>query len=384
MIADPKSNDMTPRYWLLRQEILQHIASNGLRKGDRLPSERELARKFNLALGTVQKAMLKLEQEGILEKRHGSGTYVRDASSAAEKIASEKSLSIGVLLPGFLEYFYAPVVSAIESAAQAGGYDVILKQLGNGSGSTIERLRQLIARKDISGLLAAPSSKEPDGGLLLELHASGIPMVLFDRPVPELDVDCVAQDNVAGGTMATKHLIEQSCRRICFVGLTVESNYAFSERLAGYREALAEAGIPYDGSLVFHRLSADETEDSARRRLAPYLNDARPDGVFAFNDMNACEVFGILTESGRRIPEDVALIGYDDSESSSFHKPPISSVSTMKDEMGRMAVSLLLRRMKGGREAGMSIKLKPQLFVRDSSSRIEFAVGKTEHQGEGK
>ncbi len=154
------------------------------------------------------------------------------------------------------------------------------------------------------------------------------------------------------------------------MGLTVESNYAFSERLAGYREALGDAGMPYDESLVFHKFSADETEDDARRRLGPYLDEMKPDGVFAFNDMNACDVYRVLTESGRRVPGDVALVGYDNSDNSRLHTPPISSVSPMKGEMGRDAASLLLRRMRGERGGSIKIKLEPKLLMRATSSRV--------------
>ncbi len=269
--------------------------------------------------------------------------------------------TLGLILPDSSNPFFAEVGRAIEAAAFEFGYSVIL---GNTEG---DRARErfyvdILYKKQVDGLVFVGAGDDADA--VSEVLGRGVPMVVVDRPMPDLAVDTVTIDNQAGGYLVTQHLIGLGHRRIgCIQG---PSNLTPSaERLTGYRQALAEAGLPYDPGLV---LRGDFRPESGRRAAEALLaQPAPPTALFACNDMMAFGVLRAAVESRRQVPADLAVAGFDDIELASFGTLPLTTVAQPKAEMGRRAVQLVTERMAERATPVRREVLPVQLIVRDSS-----------------
>ena len=191
-------------------------------------------------------------------------------------------------------------------------------------------MRQAVARR-VDGLLLSLSSETSDVAHLRELHAQGLPLVLFDRVAAELDVPQVVADNFGGAYTTTAHQLHTGCQRITH--LTIPPYLSITrERLAGYHAALAEHGVPYDENLVrYGTFGLDETDRLVAQLLA---QEPRPDAFFTASDRLAQGCLAALRRRGLRIPEDVTLIGFTNLPAAELLHPALSTV--MQPAQGRV------------------------------------------------
>jgi len=357
---------MAPRYWKLQEAIKALILEKGLGKGEKIPSERELCKIFNLSLGTVQKAVDKLVQDGVLEKRHGSGTYVQDCSKARPQRPVRKA--VGLILPD-IDYFYSPVIRGIEEACSLAGYSMILRKGGRQDNAIeLSVIRSLIERDSVAGMIIAPTDFEPDAGNYWFLRSSKVPFVIIDRKVESFEADYVVQDNPAGTRLATETLLSSGIKRVAFAALSHVRHYHYAERLKGYKQALEKAGIPFDESLVFNVYDDEDVNDGMLGRFMEAMKKpSRPDGVVCYTDDTAVNILNSLLKAGLSVPEDLQIIGYDDTELAKSAKVPLSSISPQKEAMGRLAVGRLIEMFSGDSKEIKQSELAPGIAIRESS-----------------
>jgi LacI family transcriptional regulator len=194
-----------------------------------------------------------------------------------------------------------------------------------------------------------------------------MPLVMVDRNVPMVEADAVLTDNQLGGFLATQHLLKLGHRRIaCIAGPS--SITPSAERIIGYRKALEQAGISYDENLIacgdYHAQSGMEITHSLLA-MTP-----RPTAIFALNDLMAIGALRAASEAGVSIPNDLAVVGYDDLEIARFTNPPLTTIAQPKKEIGRQAVSLLVDRMSQKSRPPSRLVLPPELIVRRSTQRL--------------
>jgi DNA-binding LacI/PurR family transcriptional regulator len=217
-----------------------------------------------------------------------------------------------------------------------------------------------------------------DGALLVSLHAEdpipaallarGVPFVFVGRPPAGTDVSYVDVDNRQGGRRATRHLLEAGRRRVATIA-GPEDMPPGIDRLDGYREALREAGLGADAELVAQGDFTSEGGAAAMEELLAACPDI--DGVFAASDLMAAGALGVLVATGRRVPEDVALVGYDDSPIAAATQPPLTSVRQPIEEMGPEAVHLLLDAIERADRPPRRVVLATDLVPRASSAGQE-------------
>ncbi len=272
---------------------------------------------------------------------------------------------VGVLalaFPDLHNSYFAEVGEAIIAAAAAHSYTVLLDHTG------AERANESLV---VNGL--RPHLFD---GIILDAQAlniddiqpghAGAPIVLLGEQLFGAPWDHVLVDNVAAARLAMAHLLSLGRRRIAAIGIRQTSG-APALRLQGYTVALSEAGLAVDPRLlapvdVWHRANGAE----AMRRLLALPEP--PDAVFGFNDLMALGAMYALHEAGLRIPDDVAVVGFDDIEESRFSSPTLTTISPPKIEIGRLAVSMLVQRIEGTRiDPPAHIELAPQLVVREST-----------------
>jgi DNA-binding LacI/PurR family transcriptional regulator len=219
-----------------------------------------------------------------------------------------------------------------------------------------------------------PESAAPSGRRLPE---AGTPVAAIDRPLPDCPSDFVGVDNAQGSAVAVRHLLDSGRRRI--VHVTIEGNEApIRNRAVGYREALQDAAVPEGDCRVLtlgHGYQESACMDAFIRVL---LGGApRPDAIFAVNDIVAWGLVHALRRAGCRVPDDIAVVGFDDIEAPTFHKPFLTTIRQPFEDIGRNAATLLLRRIQTPRMPIRHVLLGTSLIVRGSTSPAGALPGET-------
>lgn len=283
-------------------------------------------------------------------------------SSAARSLKRGKSQNIGVAImsrhaPVILNPYYAEVLGGIEAVLEAADYHLLLSSLKRN-----EELLELARENRVDGLLVIGC--DIADRVLGALAKTGIPLVLIDNAFDGLP--SVTVDHLGGAGAAVRHLLDGGYRRIAFVTETLD-NPNFQARLHGYRSALAEAGIAYDEALIAEGGNSWEGGYQAMKAILARLNEP-PEAAFGANDPAALTAFKALQEAGYRVPEDVAIVGFDDIHLTAHHTPPLSTVRIDKRLLGRTGAEMLLARINGATPE--SVELATELVVRGSSRRV--------------
>jgi LacI family transcriptional regulator len=284
-------------------------------------------------------------------------------NALARSLRRGETHTLGLILPDSANPFFAEIGRAIESAAFERGYSVILCNTEN----DIEKERlytEVLENKQVDGLIFVASGENHQA--ISQIANNGLPLVMVDRDMGSLELDTVTTDNYNGGLLATQHLLSLGHRRIACI--TGPSNITPSaERVTGYRAALELAGIPVQESLLVRGDFHPPSGYAGARQLLQC--DPRPTAIFACNDMMAIGAIRAASQLGLRIPQDVSIIGFDEIELASFTTPPLTSVSQPKQEIGGLAVSLVLERMQDPSLPSRRSVLPTRLVIRESTHR---------------
>jgi LacI family transcriptional regulator len=281
----------------------------------------------------------------------------------ARGLTRQQSQSLALVVPDFADPFFSLILRGAEGVARRAGYRVVLGNTGGDLDREAAFIEDAIAHR-VDGLLVAPVGDQSRANLR-RLVAHGAPFVLIDREVPGVEVDLVQGDSVAGARQAVEHLLALGHRRIAHVTESPRVSTA-RDRRRGYEAALAAAGIALDPDLVVEAPAATVAggRAAARRLLALPV---RPDAIFAVNNLAAVGVVAAVREAGLRIPEDVALVCFDDIELASILCPFLSVMAQPAETFGTLAAQLLLDRIGGQTaERRRRVVLPADLIVRGS------------------
>ena len=281
----------------------------------------------------------------------------------ARSLRRRETLTIGLLVPSVEIPFFARVAESIEAAAADAGYSVILCSSGWSLPRELQHLKILLARR-VDGLVCISLNMTAEH--LAPLLRRGTPVVLFERPMSGIEVDAVEIDNFQGAYDAAAHLIALGHRRIaCITGLP--SSTLNENRIRGFRQALEAAALPVDPSLI---CCGDYSAASGARFARSFLDAADPPtAVFAFNDLMAMGVLQVAHQRGRRVPDDLALIGFDGLPLTAHTSPPLSTIDQPVIEMGTTAIAMLVDRIKGSVTGAARVRTFPaRLVVRPSTA----------------
>ncbi|HEY64758.1 MAG TPA: LacI family transcriptional regulator [Caldilineae bacterium] len=293
------------------------------------------------------------------------------ANPSARRLAGGRTGIIGLVVPDFITPYAMEIARGVGEAVREASYDLILYSAGQGRENHRGEEREhawlnILSRGLVDGLLLVlPRSS---GEALISLAHRGFPVVLIDHRGIDTDLPSVVATNREGALEATRYLLSLGHRRIGFI--TGLLNYhAGADRLAGYREALAQAGVPYDPSLViegnFRRQSGYEAALALMRLPDP------PTAIFASNDESALGALDALRDLGLRVPDDVSLVGFDDISAAAETRPPLTTVRQPLMEMGYQAVQLILAMLNGRSDVMQQIQLPTRLIVRGSCSPLQ-------------
>jgi LacI family transcriptional regulator len=310
---------------------------------------KDIARYAGVSLGTVSKVInntgnvsdeLRLRVEAIIDKLNYR------PSALARNIRRNRTDIISLIIPQILNSFYVQVIDLIEKRINASGYTLLLCNSDENLDTELKYLRTFSTMR-IAGLLLASAGRNREDQLRVELssyEALDIPVVLIVRVMETLHFDTVVLNNLNGAYKATRYLIEQGHRRIGIISSSIHTS-ASRERIDGYLKALEEHELPHDSSLIH---VGGWTLDSGYQIVNRLLSQVNPPtAIFVASNVQMLGAIEALKERGIRIPQDIALICFDDTLWSSFSDPPITVVRPDTENLCNEAVDLLFARING-------------------------------------
>ncbi|HEV7269030.1 LacI family DNA-binding transcriptional regulator [Pseudoxanthomonas sp.] len=325
---------------------------------------KDVAREARVSVATVSRALNGHENvaESVRQQVLATADRLRyQPHAAARSLSSRRTQTVGVVLPDLYGEFFSELIRGIDQVARARRQHLLVSSYHGHPEEQSEALRAMRGRVD--GLLVlSPYTDRP--GFLVDNLPSSLPVVLINTDVQDSPYPALTIDNYSAAVAMVEHLAQAGHRRIAFIG-GPEGNFDARERLRGYRDAMARlsSGAP------LQEFSGDFSESAgydAGRHIAHATH--RPQAVFAANDMTALGCLYAFNEAGVRVPQDVALAGFDDIPLARFVHPTLTTMRVSIAELGGQAMSRLLDTIESdGARVAPSAMLTPELIVRASS-----------------
>ena len=340
-------------------------------KGTSPVSMADLARELGVSLTTISRALSDHHSIGPAMKQKVlklSKKYNYQPNRLASALRKGKSQLLGIVVPYIEGRFFPSVVHGIETAARKAGYNVIICQSNEDVAQERRNLDTLLSAQ-VAGILVSLSRTTHDFQHFEKVRSRGLPLVFFDRILEGDKVNAVVLDDQEGGYISTRHLLSQGCRRIAHLAGPQHLNI-YKNRRQGYFDALREAGLPEDESLIVYTDMAQQSGAEGMRQLLAAANP--PDGVFGAGDYCALGAMQEARRQGLRVPEDVAICGFSNETFTVVTEPTITTIDQRCEEMGQAAVRLLLEVIEanGSAYTPRQVVLRPELVVRGSSTRL--------------
>jgi len=329
---------------------------------------KDIAIKLGLSTSTVSRALK--DHPDISPKTR---TAVKELSALlgyrpnriALNLRSNVTKTLGLIIPEIEHYFFSAIINGIEEVAYKNDYSVMVFQSNETYRREVNNTHAVLTNR-VDGVLVSFSKETHDFSHFMKLVENEIPVVFFDRVIDGLPADQVVADDYHGAFLAVNHLIEKGCRKIAHFSapqhLLIGKN-----RLSGYYDALLKHNIPIDASLVF---PADTYDESKKMALSILRSPTRPDGFFAVNDMSAIAIIKAARELGLRIPEDIKVVGFENSKSAALCEPELTTIDQFGFELGREACLMLLKRLKDNGQTAFKPErkvIKTRLIQRKST-----------------
>ncbi|UOE46231.1 LacI family transcriptional regulator [Mucilaginibacter sp. SMC90] len=328
----------------------------------------DIARELGISKSTVSRALTghpnvhASTREKVL-KLAGDLEYQRNMYSIG--LMKKRSHTIGILVPEFTRSFFPQVIIGAQERAKEAGYNLIIAQSDESYETEVANAKVMLAYQ-VDGLLVSMTRETNNFDHLKIFQRKGIPIVFFNRVCDEMIVPKVIVEDYEGAYAAVQHLIDRGRKRIAHLS-GPESLSISHRRKSGYMDALKKNNIQADNDLIVHY-------DLSLPKVKIYVNyfltlPDRPDAIFCINDPTAIETIRIIKESGLRIPEDIAVVGFSNDYVSHLIEPPLTTVEQPISEMGRTAADLLLKQIELSVEQwkAPTVVLKTKLIVRNSS-----------------
>lgn len=330
----------------------------------------DIARKLNLSAATVSRGLKKdpLTAKKTMKKILDTAAEMGYRTNPfARNLTSKRTNTIGVIVPGLASHFMSSVVEGIEKVANQNGYNLLISHSSDSSSKEGECVRSLFESR-ADGLLVSLANDSKDLVHFDPFFKKGTPVIFFDRVLEEENGARVLIDNRKAAYAATKHLIEQGCKKI--VHLTAQSaQNVYADRLQGYKQALSDHQLPFRDNMVI--VETLNLQGGARAAGVIMNMHPRPDGVFAANDNCAIGCMQVLLQNGVRIPDQMAFVGFNNDPASRIIEPNLTTINYSGHDVGETAARYLISCLDGepGSPDTNTIILRYELVARASSQR---------------
>jgi len=361
---DPQSPK--PLYLQIVEDIKEKILTNQLKPGDRVGSHSTLTHEYGVSLITVKRALNELLKDGFLYSRVGKGTYVSQNVYAGSYPGAG---TLGFVLTDFKNPFFTMILHVIEKYASQNGYNLLFTY---SSDCTVKEENQIqqFRNMGVKGLIIASTEHINEATpAVRQLHREAFPYIMISY-IDDPDIYYVGTDHEKGAYMAACHFIDLGYRRLGYVNAE-KGNHLGMLRQSGFRRALEEKGLPwiekYNFSFPYKR--KDYESGYAVGKSFSEMSD-RPEALFFFNDFSALGFQHAVLERNLAIPEDIAIIGFDDIRKDMRAQVPLTTVHQPIEEIGRLTIETLMKCIEG-KPVDVRTILEPNLVVRVSSGAVK-------------
>ncbi|MBC7765521.1 MAG: GntR family transcriptional regulator [Hyphomonadaceae bacterium] len=354
----------TPKYQVLKAFIIEAIQSKQWLPHEVITSENVLAEQFTMSRHTVRQAIGQLTNEGWLYRVHGKGTFVQEQLPPARK-------TIGVITTYISDYIFPAIIRGIENVLSQNDCQLML----GCSNQQVDKERQCLEsmrNQQVDGLIIEPAKSgmpNPNVDLIQKMIADGLPVLTLQACFDGLEHNYVILDDVQAGVTATKHLLDLGHRRI---GGIFKADLAQGQlRYKGFMDAQTKVGI----SLAEERVVlfvGDETGKSIQTTQYETLLQ-NVTAVVCYNDLVAVKLMDIIKEKGLKIPEDISIVSFDDSQLATFSEVKLTSVAHPMEALGEKVASEMLSLLAGTKDV-VHEKMLLKLIKRQSSKAIDERV----------
>lgn len=359
------TNEKTSKYAQIAGHFKRLIIDGDIKPGDQLMSENEIAEKFKVSRHTVRQALFKLEQDEYIYKEQGRGTFCNNLKKDEEN----NKKTIAVITTYISNYIFPSIIRGIEEILSSAGYSLLLFNTNNEKSKEREYLKKVL-EYNVAGLIIEPTLSALDNineEYYSELENRNIPYIMINAKYNELNSACIAMDDVEGGYILTKYLIQLGHKNIA--GIFKDDDLQGINRKMGYIKALAESDIPVNEDIIGRYVTKDEMFSTYEFTKALLGRNNRPTAIVCYNDQVAINALNAIRDEGLRVPKDMSLVSYDDSDIAIASEVKLTTIRHPKDEMGRRAARFIIDMIEK-RTNKLSYTYKPELIVRDSAISI--------------
>jgi len=356
---------MAAKYTKLVDWAKSHIVEENMKKGDKFYSEGELVEMFNVSRQTVRHALGILENDGLLERQQGKGTFV----AKGQTNNGTKNKAIGLVMMAYMEsYIYPKVLVGIQSVLQQNGYTLSLAFSDYELDGEYKALRSVLD-SDVQGIILGPVRTRlynPFAEIYKEIEERGIPMIFLDAYRDGYNFPLVGMDDVLAAQMATEHLIEAGHTRI---GGVFQSDMTQGYlRHKGFINAHMKNSINYTAEhTIWYTREDFDLISSAPKHMLDRLNGCT--GLVCFNDLLAFRLVNSFIDAGVRVPEDISITSIDNSDMAVLCKVPLTTLDHPKERLGQLAAEQMIKLINNS-DYDANVLIPPNLVIRDSVQKI--------------
>lgn len=330
----------------------------------------DIASKLNISIATVSRA---LKDDPVVNKKTRKRVFEAAkqmsyrSNQFARNLRSQKTQTIGVIVPKLNSHFMSSVIAGVESVANSHGYNLIISQSSESAEKEIASAKTMFNNR-VDGLLVSLAYNTGDLSHFDIFQKKNIPVIFFDRVMDDEHYTNIVIENKKAAYQATTHLIEQGCKKIVHITASSKQN-VYKDRLNGYKEALADHQMKFDKkNVISGNLSLEAGEEAAELILK---TKPLADAVFVANDNCAVGCMSALKKAGIRIPEDMAFVGFNNDAVSKVIEPNLTTINYPGYEMGEVAAHNLINHLNGTATilSTNTIILRSEFIIRESSQK---------------
>jgi DNA-binding LacI/PurR family transcriptional regulator len=369
-----------PLYQIIYNSIYEDMQKGVYLKGDRIPSEKELAEKFKVSRITSKKALEMLSENGLIKRMPGKGSFVLDNDDQSiqkddnNEVTKGSSFLIGVVMPDFSESYGTRLLSGIEAEASRNGYFIVPRK-SYGNQDVEEEAIEALVSSGVDGIIVMPVHSEFYSPKILRLVLDGFPIVIVDRQLKGIPAPFVGTDNIESTKKGIKYLLELGHRNISVISPPISFTTTLKDRIDGYVKAYAEHGIAVDESIWLTSLVCttpgdDDNKQSIlkdKENIKSMLREnSRITCIFATEYNIALLAEEAVRELGKKIPEDISVMCYD-SPSSFTGEYYLTHIRQNEEEMGSRVFSILQKQIEDGEKMTGDVFIEAELVVGKST-----------------
>lgn len=356
-------NNGLPKYLVIEQHFMKNIYSGAIKYMEQIPTENEITQTFNVSRHTVRKALDNLENNGFIKREQGKGTF------CCYSIEKKASRNIAIITTYISDYIFPGIISGIEDVLSSAGDTLSLFNTNNDKNKERECLKKVIDG-NFDGVIIEPTLSALENvniSYFKELEKNGIPYVMFHAKYDELDCSYLGMNDFDGGYIGTKYLLQLGHRKIS--GIFKSDDMQGVNRRLGYVKALQEFGVELNYDLLGNYTTKELNSYAYEFASNVLSRNEKPTAFFCYNDAIAFQVLQAARDCDLKVPEDISIIGYDDSSLATATEVKLTTIKHPKIDMGKKAARMLLDIIERKVDKNNYI-YKPELIVRNSCRGI--------------